>query len=604
MEMTGDTLLITGGGRELQSNEFSGNSSLMSLKVLAHIREIPERVFKGCPRLERVEFTNGLEVIGFEAFCDCPKLKCVKLPPTLKRIASGAFSGCSALEGIVLPDGLCQVGERAFAGCNNIKEISLPSSLTDIGCEAIMCCKRLERVDIHSTIRCGLRFCMSDVGAVIFRKCPAIRKVVVHEGVEVIPPGMFYECGNIETIQLPTTLKWAKEKAFNAYIGRPIVLPEEIVKVEDHALGEYDSGALGSSRNDIYGFRALKFENGGRQKVIDFIAEGEKRLTEDTLDINEFCRWLLNGPNVSFEGLQKDNSAIILLKAMKGHSRLLRGSALEQATDKTISVWMQLVGEAVAYGNAGEGAVPQFFGEILRQDCRDEESQRRKIAIVENVLSGRPFGMKASWDKPVGRGRLSPMLEAISLGNAELRRDFESIWKLTRCSAIIPKGDLREAAQEGRFYEFMLKLPMYGLEIGWCVIAMLFKYRFTRCILAANKDDKEFENQIPLKTVLLAVCQNWPTEKASEFVKCVEVAFPGICANTFDAASCDPLWHCLYNCDGPIFLDRSTLVSALIDSGCNPRKKNRFGLSVDNIRSYSQVKFKEEREKCLIWKTG
>ena len=600
MEMTGDTLLITGDGREFQPREFSGNASLVSVKVLSHVREIPEQTFKGCPLLKSVEFAEGLEVIGFEAFCDCPKLKCVKLPPTIKQIAWGAFGGCSALEEIVLPEGLRQVGRRAFAGCNNIKEVSLPSSLVNIGCEAFMCCKGLERVDVHPNIRCSFRIFLSDDGAMIFRKCSAIREVIIHEGVTAIPSGMFYECGHIETIQLPSTLKCVKEKAFNAYVGRPIVLPEGVDKVEDHALGEYDSGAIGSSRNGIEGFRALKFENGGRPKVIDFIVEGERRLAEDTLDTNEFCRWLLNGPDVSFEGHQNDNSAKILLKAMKGHSRLLRGSTLARATDETISVWMGLVGYAVLYRDAEQEAVTQFFGEILRQNCRDEASQRRKIAIVENVLSGRQIGMKASWDKPAGRGRLSPMLEAISLGNAELRRDFESIWKLTKCPAIIPKGDLREAAEEGRFYEFMLKLPMYGLEIGWRVIAMLFKYRFTRCILAAYKNNKEFENQIPLKTVLLAVCQNWPTEKASEFVKCVEEAFPGICANTFDAASCDPLWHCLYNCDSPIFLDRSTLVSALIDAGCNPGKKNRFGLSVDDIRSYYQEKIKEYRTKCLI----
>ena len=600
IEMNGSTLVITGDGREFQPREFRDNASLVSVKVLSHVREIPEQAFKGCSNLANVEFVEGLEVIGFEAFCDCTNLKRVKLPSTLKHIVRGAFSGCSALEGIVLPDGLRRVGPTAFADCNHIKQISLPFSLVEVGSETFKCCKRLEHVDVHSTIRCGFRFSTSDDGAAIFRKCPAIREVVVHEGVTVIPPGMFYECGHIETIQLPSTLKCVKEKAFNAYVGRPIVLPEGVDKVEDHALGEYDSGAIGSSRNGIEGFRALLFEKGGRPKVIDFIVEGERRLAEDTLDTNEFCRWLLNGPDVSFEGHQKDNSVKILLKAMKGHSRLLRGSTLARATDETISVWMGLVGYAVLYGDAKEEAVTQFFGEILRQDCRDEASQRRKIAIVENVLSGRLLGMKASWDKPAGRGRLSPMLEAISFGNAELRRDFESIWKLTRCPAIIPKGDLREAAEEGRFYEFMLKLPMYGLEIGWRVIAMLFKYRFTRCILAAYKNNKEFENQIPLKTVLLAVCQNWPTEKASEFVKCVEEPFPGICADTFDAAGCSPLWHCLYNCDSPIFLDRSTLVSALIDAGCNPRKKNRFGLSVDDIRSYYQEKIKEYRTKCLI----
>ena len=607
MEENGKILVIEDGRHELKQREFASDDSIREVKIPGSVREIGSNAFAYCANLESVEIAEGLEVIREWAFTGCPKLKRVKLPSTLRLIESRAFLECTGLEEIVLPDCLCQIGYKAFSGCNGLKRVSIPASLVKVGGQAFACCKGLERVDIHSTIQsdiehgsCFFQRFTNYYGAEIFKGCTALREVVVHEGVTEIPFWMFAGCGNIETILLPSTLKWVKKKAFSAYAGRPILMPKGIALVTEDAFGKYNLKAIVPGIRAVKGFGALKFGNGGYQKVADFLVEGERRLAEEPLDVNGFCKWLLEEPGVAF-GDGEDDSRLVLLEAMKGYSRLLRGSAFAQATDETVSVWRKLfrfktVETGTFNENVSGGNIPQFFGEVLRHDCRDEADRRRKIAVVTMILSKCSGWMSDFWSKSAGRGRLSPMFEAVSVGNAELRGNLERIWRLMRCSANFSDGNLRLAAKEGRLGEFMLRLPLCGLKMDSRVIAKLFKCHSAKCIVAAYKNNGELEKEIPLGLVLLAVCQSWPSEKAVEFVKCVEAAFPGLCASTLDAAECSPLWYCLYNGDCQKLVDmyENPLVSALIEVGCDSQRQNRFGLSFDAIKEDFKRVFRAE----------
>ena len=608
MEENGKILVIEDGRRELKPDEFKADTSIREVKIPGSVREIGSNAFAYCANLESVEIAEGLEVIREWAFTGCPKLKRVKLPSTLRLIESYAFPECTGLEEIVLSDCLCQIGNQAFSRCNGLKRVSIPASLVKVGEQAFAYCKGLERVDIHSTIQSNIEhgLCFSNYyGAEIFKGCTALREVVVYEGVTKIPFWMFAGCGNIETIQLPSTMKRVKKKAFCAYTGRPILLPKGINCVEEDAFGKCNSKAIVPGCRVAKGGCALRFDKSGYRKVADFLVEGERRLAEEPLDVNGFCKWLLEGPGVSF-GDGEDESSLVLLEAMKGYSRLLRGNAFVQATDETVSVWEKLVRyETVETGTFNENVsgenIPQFFGEVLRHDCRDEADRRRKIAVVTMILSKCSGWMRDFWSKPAGRGKLSPMFEAMSAGNAELRGDLERIWRLTKCSTNFSDGNLRLAAKEGRLSEFMLRLPLCGLRMDSRVIAKLFKCHSTKCIVGAYKNNGELEKKFPLGLVLLAVCQSWPTWEAVEFVKCVEAAFPGLCARTLDVAECSPLWHCLYN--GGCYkwgMSKHPLVLALIEAGCDARMENRFGLSFDAINAEFKRMLRAEYPKVYI----
>ena len=227
MDIINGNILIIDDFDALRKRECAGDSSLVEVRIVSRIPEIPDSAFKDCPNLERVILPEGLEAIQRWAFCGCRRLKSINLPSTVRYVGHEAFLGCSALEELVLPDGIFEVGEKAFAGCDRIKSISVPASLVKIGCYAFEKCNGLERVDVYSTIQTETTGCWwSYKGLKIFCDCQSIRDVVVHEGVTALPYGMFSGCGSSKSISLPKTLETVNREVFNCYEGKLIVLPE------------------------------------------------------------------------------------------------------------------------------------------------------------------------------------------------------------------------------------------------------------------------------------------------------------------------------------------------------------------------------------------
>lgn len=597
---TNENAMVLGGDiKELPDAAFSGDDSLVAVRIIPPVREISKGAFKRCSALESVEIEEGVEAIREEAFFECANLKRVRLPSSLRLIGDQAFRGCTSLEEIVFPEGLYQLGPGAFAQCDGIKGISLPSSLVKVGNRAFEQCMGLERVHVQSTIESEC-YCGFGRGCEIFRQCRAIKEVVFHEGVAGLPISIFTGCTKIETIKLPSTLKYVRKLAFKDYRGRPIVLPKGVSGVGKSAFGPRNSRAIVPWGCGAPG-ALLRLKRAAYDQLGAFIIEGERRLADPAVEVDGFCKWLWHGPFIAQDVVC--GHEIDLLEVMKGHSRLLRGNLLKEVTDLAIQTWVKLIRKgAVEISRPSDamqkGTMPRFFGEILRQDCENETWKPRKAVVIAAVFDVRSRWMRTFWSDPAKSGHLSPMLEAVSYDDAALHRELESIKNLAGDTHSLPKGELRTAAEEGRFGEFMLRLPMHGLEMDRHTIAMLFKCHAFKCIVSAYKKYDKLETQIPLRLVLLAVCQKWPTGKASEFVRFVEEHFPGLCANTVDAAGCSPLWYCLYNssCNSleiaghEDYMREGFLVSSLLHVGCDPSKMNRFGLSFEDISNAFRAK--------------
>ena len=586
-------LSLPGAVRE---NAFASCRELKSLSLPGAVREIEECVFKGCKKLERVELGDGLEAIRPSAFAECPRLRHVKLPSTLRIIDSLAFFKCTSIEDMILPDHLCKIGNKAFASCHGLKGISLPASLREVGSYAFGDCRELERADVSCTIGkdadrdasfCRILFLQ---GEGLFSGCDSLKDLVVHEGVTDIPEKMCETCAGLKTISLPSTLKRVNKLAFPKYRGRPIVMPKGIRSVCKNAFGLENAKAIVplpcKGEHLSCGFPVEDYE-----LVVGFIAEGEKRLAEDAFDANAFCHWFRERLTGEMGSWASTGNGIVLLEAMKEHSRLLDARMLVNATDEAISVWADLAGRnrVETCDTANETRfIMQAFGEILRQDISDEAGRKRKTALVSVMVSNRAGWTKPLWDKLAEKGKLPPIFEAIAGDNHEARREFERIRKLTNGSSKFQNSELKQAAEQGHFAEFMMRLSLLGLKMDARMLAKLFKCHASECIVAAYQREEAFERQLPLRLVILAVCQNWPVEKGAGFVELVEKMFPGICAGTFDACGCSPLWHCLYNLDcfrgdcNPKWKE-NPLVKSLLTCGCDPMKENSFGLSFDSV---------------------
>ncbi len=102
--------------------------NVTELTIPASVKTISSGAFLGALKLEKINFSEGLESIGEMTFWCCVSLKDVTLPSTLKEIGANAFSGCTAIESITVPSSVTTIGAGAFSGCSSLKTITLPSA--------------------------------------------------------------------------------------------------------------------------------------------------------------------------------------------------------------------------------------------------------------------------------------------------------------------------------------------------------------------------------------------------------------------------------------------------------------------------------------------
>lgn len=137
--------------------------------------------------LERITFSEGVEIIGADAFQYCKNLRKIILPSSLKNLSSYAFRGCTSIEGFygnekfhtpdnkcliayfedvpesmigkwiilfggaslteyTVPEGIVGIENYAFQDKVNLKSITLPESLTNVGRYSFYGCCNLEAV--------------------------------------------------------------------------------------------------------------------------------------------------------------------------------------------------------------------------------------------------------------------------------------------------------------------------------------------------------------------------------------------------------------------------------------------------------------------------
>lgn len=108
-----------------------GSNGLMSVKELtipSTVKTINSVAFFSALKLEKINFSEGLESIGEMAFWLCGSLKELTLPSTLKEIGQNAFQGCESIESITVPSSVTTIGAGAFSGCSSLKTITLPEA--------------------------------------------------------------------------------------------------------------------------------------------------------------------------------------------------------------------------------------------------------------------------------------------------------------------------------------------------------------------------------------------------------------------------------------------------------------------------------------------
>lgn len=232
-----DGLPVTG----IDSNAFSSFYTLKSVEIPDSVIFIGESAFRDCEGLESVEIPSSVTTIKQNVFNGCTNLKKITLPfigstadgtntnfryiftggagsvpSSLKTViltggttlGESAFEDCPGIENITLPDSLTAIGRNAFYDCSSLKNIVIPDGVTSIGEYAFYNTAYYKN---DSNWENGVLY----IGKYLIDVYPDISGTcTVKEGTRLIGDKAFYECFDINNIEMPNSLIAIGNSAF------------------------------------------------------------------------------------------------------------------------------------------------------------------------------------------------------------------------------------------------------------------------------------------------------------------------------------------------------------------------------------------------------
>ena len=179
--------------------------------------------------------------IGEYAFCLAEDLESIKLPDTVTRIECGAFHSTKALRRIRLPNGLLSIGTDSFMK-SGIEEIEIPDSVEEIG-RAAFANTDLSAVRLPDSLR--------SIGAIPFLRCGRLTEIVISDSNDNYKTvdGVLYTGDGRTLIQYPNGRDSGEESEYvirdgtetiryGAFAGaslRNVTFPESLLMIENDA---------------------------------------------------------------------------------------------------------------------------------------------------------------------------------------------------------------------------------------------------------------------------------------------------------------------------------------------------------------------------------
>ena len=192
------------------------NSALERI-TMTGVNTIGIEAFDQCLNLKSVECGNNLKKIELWAFRGCKKLETVNFSTGFETIGDQAFQNCGSLETIDLPIGLKRIGQWAFRNCTKLTSVSIKENCTSLSWDAFDSCFSLERITVEPE---NPQYC-SDQGVLYNKnktsliKAPSkgiVGSFTVPDSVHSIYTEAFMNSLSLKEIKLPDNLEriWAR----------------------------------------------------------------------------------------------------------------------------------------------------------------------------------------------------------------------------------------------------------------------------------------------------------------------------------------------------------------------------------------------------------
>ncbi|MBQ7133518.1 MAG: leucine-rich repeat protein [Ruminococcus sp.] len=287
------------------NDAFLNCESIESISLPDSVTTIKKDAFCGCSELKSVEWSDNITSIDWGIFRNCISLQSITIPKGITVVSKGMFEGCTNLKNVVISDSVTEISYDAFVGCSSLTDITLPPSVESIQPTAFEDCVALKTITIYnpncimfgnlfpqSTIIYGydgsraetysiehgykfriigtkeidgLEYYENDNNEiVIINYCGDNTQVVIPSQIDdvtvtTIKEKAFLDSENIESVEIPGSVKAIKERAFmgcrnlkqviindgvetigqNAFNGCyslvSVIIPESVVSVGENA---------------------------------------------------------------------------------------------------------------------------------------------------------------------------------------------------------------------------------------------------------------------------------------------------------------------------------------------------------------------------------
>lgn len=206
---------IPDGITVIGESAFQGMNNIESVYIPDGVELIGEGAFSGCKNLQNINIPEGVETIDKDAFNGCISLKSIQFPDSIKNIESSALTACTSLETVNIPKNTELLPWRMFEGCTSLKFILIPKKVKTIEDFAFAECTALENVRFEyisadSDPSAGLE----RIGMDAFRNCTSLNSINLPSTLRYIGNQAFRECSDLKRLTIPASVKAVYPMAF------------------------------------------------------------------------------------------------------------------------------------------------------------------------------------------------------------------------------------------------------------------------------------------------------------------------------------------------------------------------------------------------------
>lgn len=217
------TIVMSDGITEIKDNAFADCVNLTTVNIPSSVTYIGDDAFKACSSLPvvnnmRMADTYMVEVIN-------KSLSSYTIPEGVLWIGTNAFNGCNVLS-MTIPDEILGIGSNAFAGIVNV---SYNGTAIGTPWGALVHNGYVDGWLVYSnSSKTELLLCWPD----------AAGEIVLPEGLLSIADYAFYGCANITAINIPSSVTYIGEAAFEECTGLPVI--DNIRYADTYLIGAVD----------------------------------------------------------------------------------------------------------------------------------------------------------------------------------------------------------------------------------------------------------------------------------------------------------------------------------------------------------------------------